>query len=63
MIRYPRAAACIFTRLRAEESVVFIEAHCGVPSREKSKTESLPQKEGRKREIYNESASLRETNV
>jgi len=34
MIHYPRAAACIFTRLRAEESVDFIEAHCGVPSRE-----------------------------
>ena len=34
MIYYPRAAACIFTRLRAEESVDFIEAHCGVPSRE-----------------------------
>jgi len=35
MIHYPRAAACIFTRLRAEESSDFIEAHCGVPSREK----------------------------
>jgi len=33
MIHYPRAAACI--RLRAEESSDFIEAHCGVPSREK----------------------------
>ena len=35
MIQYPRAAACIFTRLRAKESVDFSEAHCGVPSREK----------------------------
>jgi len=35
MIHYPRAAACMFTRLRAEESSDFIEAHCGVPSREK----------------------------
>jgi len=35
MIHYPRAAACIFTRLWAEESSDFIEAHCGVPSREK----------------------------
>ena len=35
MIHYPRAAACIFTRLRAEESSDFIEAQCGVPSREK----------------------------
>jgi len=35
MIHYPRAAACIFTRLRAEESGDFVEAHCGVPSREK----------------------------
>jgi len=35
MIHYPRAAECIFTRLRAEESSDFIEAHCGVPSREK----------------------------
>jgi len=35
MIHYPRATACIFTRLRAEESSDFIEAHCGVPSREK----------------------------
>jgi len=35
MIHYPRAAACLFTRLRAEESVDFIEAHCGVPFREK----------------------------
>jgi len=30
MIHYPRAAACIFTRLRAEESSDFIEVHCGV---------------------------------
>jgi len=36
MIHYPRAAACIFTRLRAEESNDFIEAHCGVPSRKKT---------------------------
>ena len=36
MIHHPRAAACVFTRLRAEESNDFIEAHCGVPSREKS---------------------------
>jgi len=35
MIHYPRAVARIFTRLRAEESVDFSEAHCGVPSREK----------------------------
>jgi len=37
MIHYPslRAAACIFTRLRVEESVDFIEAHRGVPLREK----------------------------
>jgi len=35
MIHYPRAAACIFTGLRAEESSDFIEAHCGVPSRKK----------------------------
>jgi len=35
MIHYPRAAACIFTRLQAEESSDFIEAHCGVPSDEK----------------------------
>jgi len=35
MIHYPRAAACIFILLRAEESSDFIEAHCGVPSREK----------------------------
>jgi len=35
MIHYPRAAACIFIRPRAEESSDFIEAHCGVPSREK----------------------------
>ena len=35
MIHYPRAAACMFTRLRAEESSDFIKAHCGVPSREK----------------------------
>jgi len=35
MIHYPRAVACIFTRLRAEESFDFIEAHCGLPSREK----------------------------
>jgi len=37
MIQYPRAAACLFTRLRAEESSDsegFIESHCGVPSRE-----------------------------
>ena len=36
MIHYPRAAACIFTRVRAEESSDFTEAYCGVPSREKS---------------------------
>ena len=35
MIHYPRAAACIFTRLQAEESSDFIEEHCGVPCREK----------------------------
>jgi len=35
MIHYPTAAACLFTRLRAEESSDFIEAHCGVPFREK----------------------------
>ena len=35
MIQYPRAAACIFTRLQAEQSNEFIEAHCGVPSRGK----------------------------
>jgi len=35
MIPYPRAPACMFTRLRAEESSDFIETHCGVPSREK----------------------------
>jgi len=35
MIHYPRAAACLFTRLRAEESSDFIEAHCGVSSRER----------------------------
>ena len=35
MIHYPRVATCLFTRLRAEESSDFIEAHCGVPSREK----------------------------
>jgi len=35
MIHYPRAATCIFSRLRAEESVDFIEAHCGVLSCEK----------------------------
>ena len=29
LIHYPRA---MFTRLRAEESSDFIEAHCGVPS-------------------------------
>ena len=34
MIHYARVEACIFTRLRAEESSDFIEAHCGVPSRE-----------------------------
>ena len=34
MIHYPRAAACLFTRLRAEESSDFIETHCGVPSPE-----------------------------
>jgi len=27
--------ACLFASLRAEESSDFIEAHCGVPSREK----------------------------
>jgi len=38
MIHYPGpgAAACLFTRQRAEESSDFIEAHCGVPSRERS---------------------------
>jgi len=36
MIHYPRAAACIFTRVRAEELSDFTEAYCGVPSREKS---------------------------
>jgi len=35
MIHYVRVAVCIFTRLRAEETVDFLEAHCGVPSREK----------------------------
>jgi len=35
MIHNPRAAACIFTRLRVEESSDVIEARCGVPSREK----------------------------
>jgi len=35
MIHYPRAAACLFTRLRAEESSDFIEAHCSVSSRER----------------------------
>ena len=35
MIHYPRAAACMFTRLQAEELSDFIEAHCGVASREK----------------------------
>ena len=35
MIHYPRAAVCMFTRLRAEESSDFIEAQCGVSSREK----------------------------
>jgi len=35
MIHYPRAAACLFTRLRAEESSDFIDAHCGVSSRER----------------------------
>jgi len=35
MIHYPRAAASLFTRLRAEESSDFIEAHCGVSSRER----------------------------
>ena len=34
MIHYPWAAACLFTRLRAEESSGF-EAHCGVSSRER----------------------------
>ena len=34
MIHYPRAAACLFTRLRAEESSDF-EAHCGVSSGER----------------------------
>jgi len=34
MIHYPGAAACLFTRQRAEESSDFIEAHCGVPCRE-----------------------------
>ena len=32
MIHYPMAVACIFTRLRAEESSDVIEAHYGVPS-------------------------------
>jgi len=35
MIHYPRAAVCLFTRQRAEESSDFIEVHCGVPSRER----------------------------
>jgi len=35
MIHYSRAAACLFTRLRAEESSDFSGAHCGVSSREK----------------------------
>jgi len=35
MIHYPRAAACLFTRLRVEESSDFIEAHCGVSFRER----------------------------
>jgi len=35
MIHYPRAAACLFTRLRVEESSDFTEAHCGVSSRER----------------------------
>jgi len=35
MIHYPRAAACMFTRLWAKESVDFIKTHCGVSSREK----------------------------
>jgi len=35
MIHYPRSVACLFTRLRAEESSDFIKAHCGVSSRER----------------------------
>ena len=35
MIHYARAAACLFTRLRAEELSDFNEAHCGVASRER----------------------------
>jgi len=35
MIHYPRVVACLFTHLRAEESSDFIEAHYGVPSRER----------------------------
>jgi len=34
-IHYPRAAAFLFTHLRAEESSDFIEAHCDVSSRER----------------------------
>ena len=30
MVHYARVSACLFTRLRAEESSDFIEAHCGV---------------------------------
>jgi len=35
MIHYPRAAACLFSRLQAEVSSDFIEEHCDVPSRER----------------------------
>jgi len=35
MIHYPRAATCLFTRLRAEESSDFIKTHCGVSSCER----------------------------
>ena len=41
VIHYPRDAACLFTRLLAEESSDFIESHCGVPSREKNLTKLL----------------------
>ena len=35
MIHYTRAAAFLCTRLRAEESSDFLEAHCGVSSRKR----------------------------
>jgi len=35
MIHYPKSVACLFTRLRAEESSDLIEAHCGVFSRKR----------------------------